>query len=118
MNSPKPKPPVEKTLAEQQARTAEAHPEIELDIDGTGPAPTDLGDEIEQTPAPSTSAPIPDDGTCGATRYQQGGLRVCTKPLGHPDDNHGDDEGRGWRRSAGDGPHRAAVIDEPAEDAA
>ena len=121
MNNAKPKPPAEKTLAEQKARTTEAHPDVELDIEKPvdvekGAPDFDLGDDVEQTPpTPSTYDALPDDETCGATRYQQGGLRICTKPLGHPDRMHGDNEGRGWRRSGGDGPHRAAHAEPDAE---
>lgn len=99
----------QKTLAKQKARTAEAHPDVTL---------AGLDDaETEQTPsAPSTSDrhELPEDGGCGATRYQQGALRICELPLHHPG-HHAQGE-RGWRRSSGDGAERAERPEDSAED--
>ncbi len=106
--------PTPKTLAEQKAHTAEAHPAIELDLDDR--AKIDETSTEETTDTPSVLDALPEDGTCGATRYQGGGLRTCGLPIHHPG-NHADGD-RGWRRSHGDGPHRAELLPLVTEDVA
>lgn len=110
MNAAAAKP---KTLAEQKAHTAEAHPDVQLDLGDTG-AKIDETTTEESTPTPSVLDAVPEDGTCGATRYQGGGLRTCELPIHHPG-NHIDGD-RGWRRSHGDGPHRAELVEDATEE--
>ncbi|MDH6181823.1 hypothetical protein M2152_002005 [Microbacteriaceae bacterium SG_E_30_P1] len=95
----------DKTLAEQKAKVAEQHPDVQLAIDDEAPE--------QQPDVPSIERDgVPADGTCGATRYQQGALRTCELPIHHPGNHQQGD--RGWRRSHGDG---AAIAERPEDDA-